>query len=139
MNNRDLNILLVEDDDIDFMSIIRSFKKRKILNKITRAIDGVHALELLRQERIPKPFVVLLDLQMPRMSGLEFLNTIRNDEVLNDIVIFVLTTSDNEQDIVKSYKKHVAGYFLKDRVSDQFLDVVDVLHGYWRILQLPKG
>ncbi|WP_119862471.1 response regulator [Pseudoalteromonas sp. MSK9-3] len=137
--NHDLNVLLVEDDDIDFMSIVRSFKKRKILNKITRAIDGVHALELIREETIAKPFIVLLDLQMPRMSGLEFLNTIRNDDMLNDIVIFVLTTSDNEQDIVKSYKKHVAGYFLKDRVSDQFLDVVDVLDGYWRILQLPKG
>ncbi|TMO56869.1 response regulator [Pseudoalteromonas aurantia] len=135
----DLNVLLVEDDDIDFMSIVRSFKKRKILNKITRAIDGVHALELLREETITKPFIVLLDLQMPRMSGLEFLDTIRNDDMLNDMVIFVLTTSDNEQDIVKSYKKHVAGYFLKDRVSDQFLDVVDVLDGYWRILQLPKG
>ncbi|RJE73550.1 two-component system response regulator [Pseudoalteromonas sp. MSK9-3] len=139
MMNHDLNVLLVEDDDIDFMSIVRSFKKRKILNKITRAIDGVHALELIREETIAKPFIVLLDLQMPRMSGLEFLNTIRNDDMLNDIVIFVLTTSDNEQDIVKSYKKHVAGYFLKDRVSDQFLDVVDVLDGYWRILQLPKG
>ncbi|KAF7764126.1 hypothetical protein PCIT_b0037 [Pseudoalteromonas citrea] len=137
--NHDLNVLLVEDDDIDFMSIVRSFKKRKILNKITRAIDGVHALELLREETITKPFIVLLDLQMPRMSGLEFLDTIRNDDMLNDIVIFVLTTSDNEQDIVKSYKKHIAGYFLKDRVSDQFLDVVDVLDGYWRILQLPKG
>lgn len=137
--NHDLNVLLVEDDDIDFMSIVRSFKKRKILNKITRAIDGVHALELLREETIVKPFIVLLDLQMPRMSGLEFLDTIRNDDMLNDMVIFVLTTSDNEQDIVKSYKKHVAGYFLKDRVSDQFLDVVDVLDGYWRILQLPKG
>ncbi|TMP45927.1 two-component system response regulator [Pseudoalteromonas citrea] len=137
--NHDLNVLLVEDDDIDFMSIVRSFKKRKILNKITRAIDGVHALELLREETIAKPFIVLLDLQMPRMSGLEFLDTIRNDDMLNDMVIFVLTTSDNEQDIVKSYKKHVAGYFLKDRVSDQFLDVVDVLDGYWRILQLPKG
>lgn len=135
----DLNVLLVEDDDIDFMSIVRSFKKRKILNKITRAIDGVHALELLREETIAKPFIVLLDLQMPRMSGLEFLDTIRNDDMLNDMVIFVLTTSDNEQDIVKSYKKHVAGYFLKDRVCDQFLDVVDVLDGYWRILQLPKG
>lgn len=135
----DLNVLLVEDDDIDFMSIVRSFKKRKILNKITRAIDGVHALELLREETITKPFIVLLDLQMPRMSGLEFLDTIRNDDMLNDMVIFVLTTSDNEQDIVKSYKKHIAGYFLKDRVSDQFLDVVDVLDGYWRILQLPKG
>ena len=137
--NHDLNVLLVEDDDIDFMSIVRSFKKRKILNKITRAIDGVHALELLREETIVKPFIVLLDLQMPRMNGLEFLDTIRNDDMLNDMVIFVLTTSDNEQDIVKSYKKHVAGYFLKDRVSDQFLDVVDVLDGYWRILQLPKG
>jgi CheY-like chemotaxis protein len=135
----DLNVLLVEDDDIDFMSIVRSFKKRKILNKITRAIDGVHALELLREETITKPFIVLLDLQMPRMSGLEFLDTIRNDDMLNDMVIFVLTTSDNEQDIVRSYKKHIAGYFLKDRVSDQFLDVVDVLDGYWRILQLPKG
>ena len=137
--NHDLNVLLVEDDDIDFMSIVRSFKKRKILNKITRAIDGVHALELLREETIAKPFIVLLDLQMPRMSGLEFLDTIRNDDMLNDMVIFVLTTSDNEQDIVKSYKKHIAGYFLKDRVSDQFLDVVDVLDGYWRILQLPNG
>ena len=99
----------------------------------------MHALELLREETITKPFIVLLDLQMPRMSGLEFLDTIRNDDMLNDMVIFVLTTSDNEQDIVKSYKKHIAGYFLKDRVSDQFLDVVDVLDGYWRILQLPKG
>ncbi|MBQ4849912.1 response regulator [Pseudoalteromonas sp. MMG013] len=137
--NHDLNVLLVEDDDIDYMSIVRSFKKRKILNPITRAIDGVHALELLQTEKIKKPFIILLDLQMPRMNGLEFLAAVRDNEQLSDSVIFVLTTSSNEQDIVQSYQKHVAGYFIKDDISTQFLDVIDVLDGYWRILKLPKA
>ncbi|MBQ4845511.1 response regulator [Pseudoalteromonas sp. MMG005] len=137
--NHDLNVLLVEDDDIDYMSIVRSFKKRKILNPITRAIDGVHALELLQTEKIKKPFIILLDLQMPRMNGLEFLAAVRDNQQLSDSVIFVLTTSSNEQDIVQSYQKHVAGYFIKDDISTQFLDVIDVLDGYWRILKLPKA
>lgn len=137
--NHDLSVLLVEDDDIDYMSIVRSFKKRKILNPITRAIDGVHALELLQTEKIKKPFIILLDLQMPRMNGLEFLAAVRDNQQLSDSVIFVLTTSSNEQDIVQSYQKHVAGYFIKDDISTQFLDVIDVLDGYWRILKLPKA
>ncbi|MBE0370667.1 response regulator [Pseudoalteromonas aurantia] len=137
--NHDLNVLLVEDDDIDYMSIVRSFKKRKILNPITRAIDGVHALELLQTEKVKKPFIILLDLQMPRMNGLEFLAAVRDNQQLSDSVIFVLTTSSNEQDIVQSYQKHVAGYFIKDGISTQFLDVIDVLDGYWRILKLPKA
>ncbi|PPC77863.1 two-component system response regulator [Pokkaliibacter plantistimulans] len=140
VQNRGANVvtlLLVEDDDIDAMSIQRSFEKERIANPILRACDGQEALELLQHGLVPSPFIILLDLQMPRMNGLEFLQLIRQDPEFGSAVVFVLTTSTAEQDIAASYRRHIAGYFVKDEAANGFRDVIKLLDGYWQIAELP--
>jgi len=137
-NTGEISLLLVEDDDVDAINIERSFTKQRINNTIIRAHDGVEALELLRDGTVNIPYIILLDLQMPRMSGLEFLIEIRKDEKLQSSVIFVLTTSDDETDILKSYRNNIAGYFVKDETEDSFMKIVNFLDGYWNVVHLPK-
>ncbi|MFP8966923.1 response regulator [Pokkaliibacter sp. CJK22405] len=136
-NRSVVTLFLVEDDDVDAESIQRSFEKERIANPIVRANDGMEALEMLRQGQVPSPFVILLDLQMPRMNGIEFLEAIREDPVLDCAVIFVLTTSTAERDITASYDHNIAGYFIKDEAAIGFRDVVRLLDGYWNIAELP--
>lgn len=133
-----ISLLLVEDDDIDAMYIMRDFKKRRIGNPFVRAVDGLDALEKLRAGEVSKPYIILLDLQMPRMNGLEFLKEIRNDPELEHAVVFVLTTSKDEQDITSSYKSHIAGYFIKEAPGEGFLSIVELLDGYWKLAHLPS-
>lgn len=137
-NSKDVTLLLVEDDDIDAMTIERGFLKQRIANLIVRAYDGIEALELLRSNKVSRPLIILLDLQMPRMGGIEFLKQLRADEALSDLVVFVLTTSKSEEDMLSSYKQHIAGYFIKGDSGEKFLDIVNVLDSYWKIVQLPK-
>ncbi|WP_020162147.1 response regulator [Cycloclasticus pugetii] len=137
-NPKDVTLLLVEDDDIDAMTIERGFLKQRIANPIVRAYDGIEALELLRSNKVSRPLIILLDLQMPRMGGIEFLKQLRADETLSDLVVFVLTTSKSEEDMLSSYKQHIAGYFIKGDSGEKFLDIVNVLDSYWKIVQLPK-
>jgi len=134
-----VTLLLIEDDDVDVMTIKREFTKKRIGNQIIRAGDGQEALELLQNEMVPSPYVILLDLNMPRMNGLEFLAQIRADPALSHSVIFVLTTSKDEQDIAQSYNKQIAGYFVKDSSGSDFLDVINVLDGYWKVAYLPEN
>jgi CheY-like chemotaxis protein len=109
-------LLHVEDDDICLMMLNRAFKKAKIANQISVAHDGIEALEMLRGtngcSRLPRPFLILLDLNMPRMDGIEFLNELRKDEDLRKSIVFVMTTSDADEDKVKAYNLGVAGYIL---------------------------
>ncbi|WP_085902354.1 response regulator [Kiloniella majae] len=136
-DTREVTLLLVEDDDIDAASIERSFLKQRIGNSIVRAHDGIEALELLKNGAITYPFMILLDLQMPRMNGLEFLTKLREDSELHDTIVFVLTTSKSDQDIVESYHKKVAGYFVKEEAGVNFIDVVHMFENYWRVLHVP--
>lgn len=135
--SKDVTLLLVEDDDVDAMTIERSFIKQRIANPIVRAYDGLEALELLRNNKVPKPLIILLDLQMPRMGGIAFLKELRADEELSELVVFVLTTSKSEEDMLSSYQQHIAGYFVKGNSGEKFLDIVNVLNSYWKIVQLP--
>ncbi|AFV00273.1 response regulator [Simiduia agarivorans] len=137
MSNEDITLLLVEDDDIDAMSIERSFRKNRIANPIYRAHDGLSALEALATGEVKRPFVILLDLNLPRMGGLEFLEKLRAEPDHKDAVVFVLTTSKDEQDQIKAYELNSAGYFLKSDCGTQFLDVVHLLDGYWKIVKIP--
>jgi len=134
--------LLVEDDDVDVMAIKRAFQKLKIANPIFEAGNGIEALEILRGThshlRISNPFIILLDLNMPKMGGIEFLEELRKDPVLHSAVVFVLTTSDDEKDRTKAYDKNIAGYILKHRAGQSFLDSVAMLDHYWRIVELPE-
>lgn len=138
---KEVNILLVEDDELDVDAATRAFKKAKIANPIITAEDGKVALDYLRGEngrqRIARPYIVLLDLNMPRMTGLEFLEEVRNDPILTDSIVFVLTTSDADRDRWTAYEKHVAGYILKSNVGEGFIQLISLLDNYWKIVELP--
>lgn len=132
------SILLVEDDEVDVEAIRRVFSKRRIANPLYVAHDGLTALRMLHGEdnfnAVRKPCVVLLDLNMPRMNGLEFLDHLRHDADWKDSVVFVLTTSNNDRDRMASYAKHVAGYLLKADADDEFSQLVRELRPVLRFL-----
>lgn len=137
MNNV-LNILLVEDDDVDVMNVRRAFAKHHITNPLFVARDGVEALEKLRDSEIPKGRrLVLLDLNMPRMNGIEFLRELRNDPQLAPTPVVVLTTSNDDQDKVEAYHLNVAGYLLKPVTFINFCDVMVTLNKYWSLVEMP--
>jgi|TARA_B110000091_G_C13797155_1_gene468414 CheY-like chemotaxis protein len=138
IKTNEITLLLLEDDDIDAMAITRALAKMNIGNNIIRACDGQEGLELLRSGAVPSPYLILLDLQMPRLSGLEFLEEIRQDPVLDKSIVFVLTTSKSDEDITASYKKNISGYFVKENVGEEFLDIVKMLKGYWKIVLFPE-
>jgi len=138
VKQKEVTLLLIEDDDIDAMSITRAFKKMFIGNDIVRATDGLEGLELLRSGAVPSPYIILLDLQMPRMNGLEFLDEIRKDPEFAQSIVFVLTTSKSDEDMTASYQKNIAGYFVKEQVGEGFLDIVKMLKGYWKIVHFPE-
>ena len=106
-------ILLIEDDNVDVMIVQRAFKDRKITNQLVNMANGEEALEFLKNESNKKPGVILLDLNMPKMNGMEFLRIIKADEALKKIPVVVMTTSRAEQDIVESFRLGAAGYIIK--------------------------
>jgi CheY-like chemotaxis protein len=132
-----VSLLIVDDDDIDAMALKRALHKLKLLNPLYRARDGIEAMELLRSGQLPKPYIILLDINMPRMNGLEFLEALRADPELTPTVVFVLTTSKSDEDIMAAYREHVAGYLLKQRMDSDFMQVISLLDHYWRIIELP--
>ncbi|MDT0631087.1 response regulator [Rubrivirga sp. S365] len=136
-----VTLLLVEDDHVDAEAIQRAFRQHRIANPFVVVRDGVEALAALRGDpgapEVPHPHVVLLDINMPRMNGIEFLEALRADPGLSRTVVFVLTTSDREEDKVAAYDHHVAGYILKSRAGADFLEVVKLLKVYWRLIEFP--
>jgi len=134
---RDVTLLLVEDDDVDAMGVERALRQRKILNPLLRARDGIEALEIL--QTLARPYMILMDLNMPRMGGLELLQHLRDDPRLCDSVVFVLTTSKTDEDLTAAYRSHVAGYIVKSDIGRSFSEVVNMLDSYWRIVALPNG
>lgn len=135
---REVTILLVDDDDVDAMGVRRAMDSLKILNPMVRARDGVEALALLRsKDTVPKPFLILLDLNMPRMSGMEMLEELRRDPELSSSIVFVLTTSEAEQDKLAAYQQHVAGYIVKRHIKDGFIQMMSMLDHYWKVVELP--
>ena len=136
---REVNLLMIEDDDIDATALKRALHKLKLLNPIYRARDGLEGIELLRSGQIPTPYIILLDLNMPRMNGLEFLEELRSDPELTHAIVFVLTTSKSDEDILAAYREHVAGYLLKQRMDNDFLQVVGLLNHYWRVIEMPNN
>lgn len=138
-----INILLVEDDDVDVMNIKRAFKKNNITNPLFRATNGLEALAMLRGEGMelidPLPKIILLDLNMPKMGGIEFLKVLRADERLAGISVFIMTTSNEDRDKVEAYKLNVAGYILKPLSMDQFISAVATLNNYWQLIEFPQS
>lgn len=137
-----INILLIEDDEVDIMNVKRAFKKNHIENPLHIAHDGVEALEKLRgshEEKIPFPRIILLDLNMPRMGGLEFLEELRKDDKLKTISVFIMTTSNEESDKLKAFNLNVAGYILKPLSMEQFIHAVSTLKSYWKLCEFPPN
>lgn len=138
MAERVLNILLVEDDEVDVMNVRRAFEKNKILNPLFVAGDGLQALEMLRNGDVPAGRrIILLDLNMPRMNGLEFLKELRADPALGLTPVVVLTTSNAEYDRINAYNLNVAGYLLKPVTFTNFVEVMAALNKYWTLVELP--
>ena len=140
-NTREVRILLVEDDEVDVMRVERGFRQSRIANEIIRARDGIEALEILRgaggQARLESPFLVLLDISLPRMTGLEFLTALRADEDLRTTVVFVLTTSKSDEDRLAAYRHNVAGFMSKGEAGKEFVKAMEMLECYWRVVELP--
>lgn len=136
-NYKEVTLLIVDDDDIDAIALERALRKLRLLNTVLRARDGREALELLRTGDVPAPYIILLDLNMPRMNGLEFLQTLRTDPLLTHAVVFVLTTSKSDEDLVAAYRNHVAGYVFKQHMDRDFLEVIGFIEHYWRLVELP--
>jgi len=133
-----LNILLVDDDEVDVMTVKRAFAKANIANQVFVATNGLEALDLLRTDGIPPSRrLVLLDLNMPRMNGIEFLREIRADPALQALTVVVLTTSNEDRDRVDAYQLNVAGYLIKPVTFHSFADVMATLNKYWTLMEMP--
>ena len=134
-----MTILLVEDDEVDIMNIKRAFKKNNISNPLMIAHNGIEALEILRSKDVdaPKPKIILLDLNMPRMGGIEFLKEIRQDQALSKLSVFVMTTSNEDGDKIDAFNLNVAGYILKPLSMDRFISAVSTLNSYWALCEYP--
>jgi len=130
-------ILLVEDDNIDAMIMQRALHEIKVPNEVIHKIDGKDALDYLSNATAQKPCIILLDLNMPRMNGFEFLKVTKTESLLKRIPVVILTTSDTEQNIIESYNLGVAGYIVKPVDYKQFVDTVRILDMYWTLSQLP--
>ncbi|MHC4425667.1 MAG: response regulator [Planctomycetota bacterium] len=132
-------ILLVEDDNVDVMTVKRAFKDLKVTNQLVPAGDGEEAIEYLRGRGNTKPCVILLDWNMPKMNGSEFLQTVKADKELKEIPVVVLTTSNSEQDIVKSFKLGAAGYMVKSVDYNKFIETIRTIDLYWTLSELPPN
>jgi CheY-like chemotaxis protein len=138
-----INIILVEDDEVDVMTVLRAFRKNNLQPSLHVAANGLEALELLKKGTLGKPenlarnCLIWLDLNMPKMGGLEFLRVLRAHEYLKRIPVVILTTSDQEQDRIEAYNLNVAGYILKPVTFAKFVEVVGTLNDYWTLCEMP--
>ena len=133
--SREVSILLVEDDEIDVKAVQRAFKKLKIANPLTVARDGIEGWATL--QNMKRPFLILLELNLPRMNGLELLRMIRHDESFHDTIVFVVTRSTDEKDKFEAYKLNVAGYILKSDTGTSFIRAMEMVERYWKVIEFP--
>ena len=138
MSGTPISMLLVEDDEVDVMTVQRAFKHNNILNPLHVAQDGVEALEKLRSGELPSERrLVLLDLNMPRMNGIEFLRELRKDPDLAPTPVVVLTTSSADRDRTEAYDLNVAGYLVKPVTFLDFCELMAAMNKYWSLVELP--
>ena len=130
-------VLLLEDDNVDAMTVKRALKDLDVKNPLVRVLDGEQALDYLQNKANAEPCVILLDLNMPRMSGTEFLKIVKADQRLMCIPVVVLTTSRADQDKFDCFDKSVAGYIVKPVDYNRFLDAMKILNLYWTLSELP--
>ena len=132
-------ILLVEDDQVDAMIVERAFKVKGIENPLGIVDNGLKALELLTDPEKEKPCLILLDLNMPRMGGIEFLKTVKKNDAIKRIPILILTSSEEEEDKKNCFNLGVAGYMLKPADFQKFAEMIEVIFKYWALCKMPYG
>lgn len=138
MNNHVNPILLVEDDQVDVMSVQRALKELHVSNPIAHEENGEAALAYLQDQTKPVPCIILLDLNMPVMGGIEFLHATKSDARLKRIPVVVLTTSDEQRDKIESFDLGVAGYMRKPVDYKQFVETMRTIDAYWTVSELPE-
>jgi len=131
-------VLLVEDDCVNAMAVIRVFKNLKIPKHVVHLENGEKALKYLIDNTIEKPDLILLDLNMPRMNGVEFLRIIKGDTVLKNIPVVIFTTSDDQHDIDECFDLNVAGYIIKPFDPELFHEMIKTVATYWSCCELPR-
>jgi CheY-like chemotaxis protein len=140
MNDQMSGVMLIDDDEVDVMSVKRAFKQLNITNPLYVAGNGLEALAMLRGENglpaIPRPLIILLDLNMPRMNGIEFLEALRADPILGSLTVVVLTTSNQDRDKVDAFKLNVAGYIVKPVTPARFVEAMATLDKYWTLSEI---
>ena len=132
------SILLVEDDIVDMMSVKRALKDINVTNPLYHVENGIEALEYLADKEKPRPTIILLDLNMPKMGGIEFLSIMKKDDSIRRIPVIVLTTSRAEYDKIQSYDLGVAGYMIKPVDYQQFMEVIRALCMYWTLSEVSE-
>lgn len=130
-------VLLVEDDRVDAMTVKRAIRQIKMQHPLIHAENGEEALEYLKNPSNEKPWIILLDLNMPKMNGIEFLQVAKRDDVFKSIPVVVLTTSKEQQDRIESFKFGVAGYMIKPVDYSQFVEMMQAIKMYWTLSQQP--
>jgi CheY-like chemotaxis protein len=137
-SRENITVLLVEDNEIDIMGVQRAFTQSHLPNPIVVARNGEEALTMLRDGKsVAKPYMILLDLNMPRMNGIEFLREARKDPALKPSIVFVLTTSKAPEDVDSAYAHNIAGYIVKEAGTGGFINAVGLLDYYSRIVEFP--
>jgi CheY-like chemotaxis protein len=141
MVDQTVHVILVDDDDVDVEAVVRSFRSYGLQNPISVFHNGAEAIRALRgelgQHLAHTPHLVLLDLNMPKMNGIEFLDEVRRDPNLRRTIVFALTTSDTEEDKKAAYERHVAGYLVKSHLGVSYRALTHMLDSYWRIVEFP--
>ena len=131
--------MYVEDDPVDAMRIKRALESLKVTNPLVSLTDGEEALDYLGNHNNKHPCIILLDLNMSKMNGLEFIKVIKADDELKQIPVIVLSTSDNKTDIAESFKHGAAGYMTKALDSKKFIEIIRAIDLYWTMSELPNG
>ena len=138
----DVTFLIVDDDTVMTMALKREFDRLDLKNPVRVARNGIEALDILRgsmgEAKLMPPFVLTLDINMPVMNGLEFLEAVRADPALCQIVVFVLTTSDTPADVARAYRSNVAGYIVKDDLRASLRKALEFLNCYSQVVELPN-
>lgn len=135
------SFLVVDDDAINIMSMRRTMKKLGLANPVHVASNGLEALDILRgtdgAAALRPPYIIILDLNMPKMSGHEFLVELRNDAGLQTAVVFIMSTSDAPRDVEEAYRANAAGYILKDGSPESFREALDMIGSFSEVVTLP--